>query len=88
MSSTRKLWVTLTAVFLILGLASCSSNGKKSFDLAPYGIPITVDAPESCTLIDEYEAPDDAKTPKYYHCLLYTSPSPRDGATSRMPSSA
>ena len=24
----------------------------------------------------------------YYHCLLYTSPSPRDGATSRMPSSA
>ena len=27
-------------------------------------------------------------TPKPYHCLLYTSPSPRDGATSRMPSSA
>ena len=25
---------------------------------------------------------------KYYDCLLYTSPSPRDGATSRMPSSA
>ena len=24
----------------------------------------------------------------YYICLLYTSPSPRDGATSRMPSSA
>ena len=24
----------------------------------------------------------------YYCCLLYTSPSPRDGATSRMPSSA
>ena len=24
----------------------------------------------------------------YYSCLLYTSPSPRDGATSRMPSSA
>ena len=24
----------------------------------------------------------------YYVCLLYTSPSPRDGATSRMPSSA
>ena len=23
-----------------------------------------------------------------YYCLLYTSPSPRDGATSRMPSSA
>ena len=25
---------------------------------------------------------------KYFFCLLYTSPSPRDGATSRMPSSA
>ena len=25
---------------------------------------------------------------KWLHCLLYTSPSPRDGATSRMPSSA
>ena len=24
----------------------------------------------------------------FYSCLLYTSPSPRDGATSRMPSSA
>ena len=28
------------------------------------------------------------KTGHYYVCLLYTSPSPRDGATSRMPSSA
>ena len=26
--------------------------------------------------------------PKYINCLLYTSPSPRDGATARMPSSA
>ena len=25
---------------------------------------------------------------KYYNCLLYTSPSPRDYAASRMPSSA
>ena len=25
---------------------------------------------------------------RYLTCLLYTSPSPRDGATSRMPSSA
>ena len=27
-------------------------------------------------------------TTSAYPCLLYTSPSPRDGATSRMPSSA
>ena len=29
-----------------------------------------------------------ADTVLNYSCLLYTSPSPRDGATSRMPSSA
>ena len=29
-----------------------------------------------------------SETREYGRCLLYTSPSPRDGATSRMPSSA
>ena len=29
-----------------------------------------------------------AMRPPYYGCLLYTSPSPRDLSTSRMPSSA
>ena len=29
-----------------------------------------------------------AKNAPRFRCLLYTSPSPRDGATSRMPSSA
>ena len=29
-----------------------------------------------------------AKAHEYYVCLLYTSPSPRDGLLSRMPSSA
>ena len=28
------------------------------------------------------------ETKEDYHCLLYTSPSPRDGLLSRMPSSA
>ena len=28
------------------------------------------------------------KKPQYRNCLLYTSPSPRDGLLSRMPSSA
>ena len=32
--------------------------------------------------------PDDLKDEQYYVCLLYTSPSPRDLSTSRMPSSA
>ena len=30
----------------------------------------------------------EAITDEYYSCLLYTSPSPRDGLLSRMPSSA
>ena len=29
-----------------------------------------------------------AKVGQFYNCLLYTSPSPRDGLLSRMPSSA
>ena len=33
-------------------------------------------------------APDAALCEQCTGCLLYTSPSPRDGATSRMPSSA
>ena len=41
-------------------------------------------------LIDQgglcYQLVDDSK--RAWHCLLYTSPSPRDGLLSRMPSSA
>ena len=37
---------------------------------------------------EEAEAPDVTEDPLPDPCLLYTSPSPRDGATSRMPSSA
>src|SRR5665647_2541024 len=33
-------------------------------------------------------APDWVETVQLYFCLLYTSPSPRDGLLSRMPSSA
>ena len=36
----------------------------------------------------EYLQDLETMTAKYRICLLYTSPSPRDGATSRMPSSA
>ena len=38
------------------------------------------------TLLTAGQSPDDAKAAK--HCLLYTSPSPRDATLSRMPSSA
>ena len=37
-------------------------------------------------VLDEIEA--NAELREYWSCLLYTSPSPRDLSTSRMPSSA
>ena len=36
----------------------------------------------------QFELSLDPERAKQYHCLLYTSPSPRDGLLSRMPSSA
>ena len=35
-----------------------------------------------------YRCKDAKETVEFYDCLLYTSPSPRDLSTSRMPSSA
>ena len=40
------------------------------------------------TVIDRAGSSNDPNYPKFYGCLLYTSPSPRDLSTSRMPSSA
>ena len=36
----------------------------------------------------EYKLDEDFSKDEFYDCLLYTSPSPRDGLLSRMPSSA
>ena len=41
------------------------------------------------TMLSKYKPPKDINiTARTYGCLLYTSPSPRDLSTSRMPSSA
>ena len=52
----------------------------------------TVSALESALIVAEdskmRDAKDWANIAESLGCLLYTSPSPRDGATSRMPSSA
>ena len=53
-------------------------------DLISVGVLGLIDA------IDKYDASRGAKFKTYaeFSCLLYTSPSPRDGLLSRMPSSA
>ena len=56
----------------LLAAADASVGGKTA-----------VDTPLATNLIGLFNQPR-----KVYICLLYTSPSPRDGATSRMPSSA
>ena len=42
---------------------------------------------QACSFRDNWATLKKRKV-EVYGCLLYTSPSPRDGATSRMPSSA
>ena len=37
---------------------------------------------------EAFAAYEEMTTEEFYYCLLYTSPSPRDGLLSRMPSSA
>ena len=61
-----------------------SDYGLKTFTLDPGdGRPIiSIDASESANIDVEYQIHG------LYTCLLYTSPSPRDLSTSRMPSSA
>ena len=44
------------------------------------------DRPERTLFVITTDGMENAS--RHYSCLLYTSPSPRDGATSRMPSSA
>ena len=38
--------------------------------------------------VEQESGAENVNADRREHCLLYTSPSPRDGATSRMPSSA
>ena len=43
---------------------------------------------ETMNEMDVFLVDDNGQAPRGYTCLLYTSPSPRDGLLSRMPSSA
>ena len=49
---------------------------------------VLIDSTAIIDHLDEMAGPARALTPAHGPCLLYTSPSPRDGLLSRMPSSA
>ena len=57
-------------------------------DLSKYGITGATDIVYNPSYELLFEEETKAGLEGYEVCLLYTSPSPRDGATSRMPSSA
>ena len=59
-------------------------GSKMNFPITSIGIPKTVD--NDLPITDT--CPGFGSVAKYIACLLYTSPSPRDGLLSRMPSSA
>ena len=65
-------------------------NDIKKQTLKPFHIPASdLMQNETGLLTDEYaELRDAIISASPYACLLYTSPSPRDATTSRMPSSA
>ena len=76
MKKALSLLVSLTILF---SLAACGRSGVDS----------TADAPSTLVYASaDYTRIDPAMDEHCEICLLYTSPSPRDYAASRMPSSA
>ena len=62
-------------------------NAKHHFSFANYYDPKKMSFGELLVINDDIIAPNTGFG-KHPHCLLYTSPSPRDAHESRMPSSA
>ena len=60
----------------------------KTMSLTYEKVPYSLSCLSQCLVKLEECLTPDLLTPKYRDCLLYTSPSPRDPKTSRMPSSA
>mgnify|MGYP003691342533 CR=1 FL=1 len=73
-----------------LGLNNCRMEGKDSSDwklVDAYDVIVHIFHPEKREFYN-LEKMWSEEIPKQKACLLYTSPSPRDGLLSRMPSSA
>ena len=71
-----------------LGLADMSAYGDIFGAIPPARTPNMDALASEGTLFTQAHSANGVCTPSRYSCLLYTSPSPRDLSTSRMPSSA
>ena len=71
------------AAYLLLGLGGNASPSADDVKAVLESVGIEADQERLDKLISELEGKDINEV-----CLLYTSPSPRDGLLSRMPSSA
>ena len=70
----------------LLGIAKAGVKGIAALIVA--GLALAYGAKESTGILMPLLICGDIFAVLYYNCLLYTSPSPRDLSTSRMPSSA
>ena len=79
--------IPIQTELVLIGGGHANIQVLKSFAMRP------IDGLRVSLISDVLNAPYSGMLPgfisgKYSHCLLYTSPSPRDLSTSRMPSSA
>ena len=78
--------LSLIIMFMTIGLYSFKPQDKETGLSIPFE---KYTLPNGLTVVLNVDKSDPiAALAVYYHCLLYTSPSPRDGLLSRMPSSA
>ena len=83
----------LCGILTATALTGCgsSSAGSENGEVIVYNWGEYID-PDTITMFEKETGIkvvyDEFETNEIMYCLLYTSPSPRDGATSRMPSSA
>ena len=73
-------------VLIVIALASCTASNSKT--LNEIDQTMIIKKPSSYSASETIDRLENILNAKGLTCLLYTSPSPRDLSTSRMPSSA
>ena len=85
MEVSYELWRSYSSPLIYKDTVICP-HGKENIDTTEEGRMIAVKIPETIDFKSEQKVLP--KGAELWSCLLYTSPSPRDLSTSRMPSSA